>query len=126
MEVWKDIEEFKGLYQVSNLARVKSVERLRSNGNGLQLQPEKIKDIQIQPNGYYYVNLYMNNKNHTRRIHRLVAQAFIPNKESKPDVNHMDTDKSNNLPHNLEWATKKENTQHLIKSGKGSNQYGKY
>jgi hypothetical protein len=126
MEQWKDIKGFEGMYQVSNLARIKSVERLRSNGSGMQLQPEKIKDIQTHMNGYKYVNLSKDNKNYTHRIHRLVAEAFIPNTENKPDVNHMDTDKGNNLPHNLEWATKKENTKHLIKNGLGANQYGKY
>jgi len=126
MEKWKDIKGFEGMYQVSNLARVKSVERLRSNGSGMQLQPEKIKDIQTHINGYKYVNLSKCGKNYTHRIHRLVATAFIPNTENKTDVNHIDTDKSNNLPHNLEWSTKKENTQHLLKSGKGANQYGRF
>ena len=126
MEKWKDIKGFEGMYQVSNLARIKSVERLRSNGSGMQLQPEKIKDIQTHINGYKYVNLYKDNKNYTHRIHRLVAEAFIPNTENKPDVNHIDADKGNNLPHNLEWATKKENIKHLIANGLGANQYGKY
>ncbi len=126
MEIWKDIIGYEGMYQVSNLARIKSVERLKSNGNGMQLQPEKIKDIQTHLNGYKYVNLYKDNKNKTYRIHRLVAEAFIPNTENKPDVNHIDADKSNNLPSNLEWATKKENTKHLIKKGLGANQYGRY
>ncbi len=126
MEIWKDIEEFKGYYQVSNLGRVKSIERKFFNGKGMQTQPEKIKDIQTQPNGYRYANLHKDGKNHTRRIHRLVAQAFIPNTESKPDVNHIDGDKANNVINNLEWATKKENIRHMIKSGYGANQYGKY
>jgi uncharacterized membrane protein len=126
MEIWKDIKEFEGYYQVSNLARIKSIQRLKSNGNGMQLQPEKIKNIQIQKNGYQYVNLYKDNKNHTRRLHRLVAEAFIPNRENKPDVNHIDANKTNNLPNNLEWATKKENTRHLINNGLGANQYGRY
>ena len=126
MEQWKDIEEFKGLYQISNLGKVKSIERYKNNGRGMQLLPEKLKEVQIQPNGYHYVNLYVNNKNHTRRIHRLVATAFIPNTESKPDVNHIDGNKANNTINNLEWSTKKENIQHMIKSGYGANQYGKY
>ena len=115
MEIWKDIKGFEGLYQISNLARIKSVERLRSNGSGMQLQPEKIKSIQTHLNGYKYVNLNKNGKNSTHRIHRLVAEAFIPNPDNKPDVNHDDADKSNNLPYNLVWSTKKENTQHFIK-----------
>lgn len=126
MEIWKDIKGFEGLYQISNLARIKSVERLRSNGSGMQLQPEKIKSIQTHLNGYKYVNLNKNGKNSTHRIHRLVAEAFIPNPDNKPDVNHDDADKSNNLPYNLVWSTKKENTQHFIKKGLGANQYGRY
>lgn len=99
-EVWKDIEGYEGLYQVSNFGRVKSSYTNRF------LKGRK------SPQGYLLVNLCKNNIASGKTIHRLVAQAFIPNSENKPQVNHIDEDKTNNMVSNLEWMTSKENLNH--------------
>jgi hypothetical protein len=96
-EIWKDIEGYEGIYHVSNLGRVKRVATNRV------LQPYRNKA------GYLLVYLCKNGKRKTHRIHRLVAQSFIPNPENKPEVNHLDENKINNMVSNLEWSTRKEN-----------------
>lgn len=98
-EIWKDIDGYEGLYQVSNLGRVKSSKHdiiLKTYSN----------------RGYHQVQLSKNNIKSNKTIHRLVAQAFIPNPDNKPQVNHIDEDKTNNKVSNLEWVTAKENSNH--------------
>ena len=101
-EVWKDIDEYEGLYQVSNLGRVKSIgykkERI--------LKPGRDKD------GYLFVSLCKNHKIKYCRIHRLVALTFIPNPNNLPEVNHKDEDKTNNRVKNLEWCDHKYNNNY--------------
>lgn len=99
-EIWKDIKDYEGIYQVSNLGRVMRVT------TGRVLKP--LKHIK----GYYRVDLSRNSVTSHQSIHRLVAQAFIPNPENKPQVNHIDEDKTNNSVDNLEWMTTKENNNH--------------
>lgn len=99
-ELWKDIKGYEGLYQVSNLGRVKRV----TTGRILKGSKDSI--------GYLRVNLHKNNIPSTEKVHRLVAEAFIPNLENKPQVNHRDEDKTNNMASNLEWMTAKENINH--------------
>lgn len=100
IEEWKDVKDYEGLYQVSNLGRVKGLKKgkiLKQHDNG---------------KGYMQVGLYKNNKGKPYYVHRLVAKAFIPNTENKPEVNHKDKDRANNCVDNLEWVTSKENEQH--------------
>ena len=101
-EVWKTIEDFPS-YEVSNLGRVRN----KKTSKLLTLIPDK--------DGYLRVHL--NNDKNVKRVHRLVAQAFIPNKTNKDQVNHKDGDKTNNAVDNLEWCTSKENNDHALKTG---------
>ena len=108
-ESWKDIKGYEGLYQISNLGRVRSVDRLDSANHRLK---GRIKSTSIRPNGYENVILCKNSKSKGYSVHRLVAQAFIPNPENKPQINHIDENKANNKVSNLEWVTRKENINH--------------
>ena len=113
-EIWKDIEGYNGLYKVSNLGRVKSFN---------QTSP-KIVSAQKTRLGYITIKLYKNGESIRKSIHRLVAKEFIPNPENKPEVNHIDCDKSNNSVYNLEWATRSENMKHADINGLLSDKRG--
>ena len=116
-EIWKDIKGYEGLYQISNLGNVKSLDRYIINKNGdKQYFPEK-NLIQGFSNNYLKVTLSKNNKQRTFRVHILVAKAFIPNPENKLEVNHIDGNKQNNKVDNLEWNTRSENELHAYKNG---------
>ena len=109
IEIWKtavyDGEIYEELYKVSNWGRIMS---LNYNGTGKPrlLKPGKSKD------GYLRVVLSKNKEKKTCKVHRLIAQTFIPNPENKSEVNHIDEDKTNNGVENLEWSTPKENSNH--------------
>lgn len=116
-EVWKDVVGYEGLYQVSNLGRVKSCAHLVPTTNGFtRMSPSKIR-INCFDGNYYHVILYKNRKRKICLIHRLVAEAFIPNPCSLPQVNHKDGNKLNNYVDNLEWCTAQENLLHAFKTG---------
>lgn len=108
-EEWRDIKGYEGLYQVSNLGRVKSLERYKKNRGKMQLVEGTIRMPRIEKNGYARVDLCKDGKRKMHCVHRLVTEAFVPNPENKPQVNHIDEDRSNNNANNLEWVTNKEN-----------------
>ena len=111
-EIWKDIKGFEDKYQVSNLGRIKSLERKNSRGNQIR---EKILKLIYDKDGYLLVNLYKNSKKKTYKVHRLVALAHIPNPNNYPQVNHKDENPSNNHISNLEWCTNKYNCNYGTK-----------
>ena len=124
-EVWKDIEGYEGLYQVSNLGRVKSLERWQYNPickDCKQYVPERIRTASDKKDkgknqGYLSLALYKHNKGKNVYVHRLVAEAFIPNHEGKETVNHKNGDKHDNRAENLEWNTYSENNMHAYTTG---------
>lgn len=104
-EIWQNIANFENLYQISNYGNVKSL-NYRKTGKEQILKPTTNND------GYKLVLLYKNGSRKTLSIHRLVANAFIPNPNNLPEINHIDRDKTNNTVENLEWCTHKENTDY--------------
>ena len=109
-EVWKDIKGYEGLYQISNLGRVKTLNRIcKIHRKATREIKEIILTTKFLPKGYCFIALYKNNKETKFYIHRLVATAFIPNIDNKPQVNHKDGNKNNNVVSNLEWVTPSEN-----------------
>ena len=108
-EIWKDIEGYEGLYQVSNLGRVKRMRFINKNTN---IEKERIKSQKIRKDGYLEVALYKNGKGKYIQVHRLVAKSFIPNPKKLPQVNHIDGIKTNNIVENLEWVSISDNAIH--------------
>ena len=106
MEIWKDIKDYEGMYQVSSEGRVKS----------LKYGEEKILKNNKNNSGYLSVSLSKDGKRKTYSIHRLVAQAFISNPNNLLEINHIDEDKTNNRVENLEWCTKQYNNNYGTKN----------
>lgn len=104
-EEWKSILCTDGKYEVSNTGKVRHAER------------KKELKYQIDSKGYCRIRLTVNRKKICLKVHREVAKAFLPNPLQKPQVNHIDGDKSNNCVTNLEWTTNKENAYHAINNG---------
>ena len=105
-EIWRDIKDYEGLYQVSNFWRVKSLAR----GSKKILAYFKCQE-------YAVVSLYKNKRKKNFYVHRLVAETFIDNPKNLPIVNHKDFNKKNNCVENLEWVTQKENVHHAFENG---------
>lgn len=115
IEIWKDIPEYEGLYQVSNLGKVKSL----YFGKEKILKPSKNKD------GYLHVNLWKNGKPKSFTSHKIVALAFIPNIQNLPQINHKNEIKTDNRVENLEWVSPKENCNYgTIKERKSEKMKG--
>lgn len=112
-EVWKDVPSFHGILQVSNTGKVKRLARYRNcKSGGTAYMPEKVLKLSVSTYGYYKFCISVNTKKYDLLLHRLVAEAFVPNPENKPEVNHISGFKLNNSPENLEWVTTAENIQH--------------
>lgn len=104
-EEWRPVIDYEGYYEVSNLGRVRSINRIRKSG----AMKEGVVLKQCLNNRYYIVNLVKEGISHVFRVHRLVAQVFVPNPENKPNVDHINTDTKDNRACNLRWVTQKEN-----------------
>lgn len=119
-ELWKDIINFEGYYQVSNHGRVRSLDRyvVANKNGGLKLLKGKIMKLTKAKgrnnDGYLVVNLRKKGKNKVLGVHRLVAEAFVDNPNNYPIPNHKDGNKENNFSDNLEWTTYSQNNQHAI------------
>ena len=115
-EIWKSIDGFEGIYEISNLGRVKSLAKTGSvyTGKGKPRKEYTINETIVKgwSQEYQVVDLRKAGKSHSKKIHRLVAEAFIPNADNKSQVNHIDENKFNNRIDNLEWVTPKENVNH--------------
>ena len=119
-EIWKDIKGYEGLYQVSNLGRVRSLgHHIRQRNNSKKLCKGQILKpyLNNKGKGYYIIGLSKNNKRKCYLVHRLVAEAFIPNPENKPEVNHKFGITTDNRVTELEWATREEQMLHAYKLG---------
>lgn len=114
MEVWKDIKNYEGIYQISNFGNIKSLDRITFNGRRHTYSQGKFLKLSKTANGYIKIMLRKNNKSITELVHRLVAESFLSNNDNKQLVNHIDKNKSNNTLHNLEWSTYSENQRHSI------------
>lgn len=126
-EIFNPIQGFEGLYEISQLGRVKSVARITPHGSGNNLTiKERILKQGMGTNGYKYVVLRREGKSITVYIHRIVAIHFVDNPNNLPQINHEDGDKSNNCAINLEWCNQSHNMKHsyrlnLHKNRKGEN-----
>lgn len=117
MEEWRSIRGFKDYY-VSNLGRI------LSKNNKVRASDKILKPTFNKKRGYFWVMLHGVGRRRNLSLHRLVAQAFTPNPDNKPVVNHIDNDTTNNKASNLEWVTQQENVAHCIKSGRQVILYG--
>lgn len=125
-EIWKSVVGYEGYYEVSNTGSVRSIDRIvktkkaksgTSFLKGVYLKPSVIK-------GYPMVVFSVGNKRVGKKIHRLVAEAFIPNPKNKPQVNHKNGQKEDNSVENLEWCTSLENIRHSFEKGLNSGKKG--
>ena len=126
-EIWKPVKNYEGLYEVSNKGRVKRLEQDFVDSIGRKYhKKERILKNSTNSNGYFHVAL-RNNKGKQKflRVHRLVAEAFIPNPDDKSEVNHKDEIKTNNCVENLEWATHKENMNYGTRTERATKASGK-
>lgn len=115
-EIWKDIEEFKGYYQVSNFGHVRRIANYSNQCAEWSHTPTILK-ARKHSNGYLRVMLSINNKHYDRYIHRLVAKAFLTNENEYKEINHKDGNKTNNYVSNLEWCDRSYNNKHAYSIG---------
>lgn len=114
-EEWRDIEGAEGSYMISNYGRVKALSRERKNNYSTKVWTEKIRRLGHNVKGYPTISLTVDcEKVFAGAIHRLVACAFIPNPENKPQIDHISTIKTDNRVCNLRWVTNKENAQNPL------------
>jgi len=120
IEVWKDINKYEGLYQISNLGRVKSLGRFYNpgrEGTPSRYLKEYIKDGAYDKKGYLRIGLSKNGVTETHKLHRLVAIHFIDNQNKYPQVNHKNGVKDDNKEENLEWVNNSINQKHAYRTG---------
>ena len=125
-EIWKDIRNYEGLYQISNNGNVKSLGRwVNCKNKGKRWQEEKILKPSVEGNGYQRVGLHENGTIKNYFVHRLVAQAFIQNPNNYPQVNHKNEIKDDNRVENLEWCDAKYNVNYGTARERGAEKISK-
>lgn len=128
IQTWEDIKGYEGYYQISDIGRVKSLERpvYKKDGTFHRMKRETIKMPKLSSDGYYNITLSVNGVNKTFPIHRLVAEAFIPKPDTDEllEVNHLDYDRLNNRKENLEWTTHLKNVAYSAREGRYSKPFG--
>lgn len=117
-ELWRPVVGYEGLYEVSNLGGVRSLDRIVSRGNQTLRLKGAIKNPAEDSYGYLQARLTKDGKGKLVLVHRLIAMAFIENPESLPEVNHLDLDKKNNAALNLEWSLHSDNMKHAGDRGR--------
>lgn len=123
-EEWRDIKEFEGYYQISNLGRVRSLSRKVKSKWGYVLRQGKIRAIDFDNFGYPTCRLSKNGKHKNKRIHVLICEAFLGGKKPNEEVNHIDGNKANSILSNLELVTRSGNIKHAYKLGLRKPKYG--
>jgi hypothetical protein len=113
-EIWKDIKGYEGYFKISNLGRVMAIERYVKQGHGLRYCKERIVPHHLNPFGYPCVTLCKEKKSKQHSVHRLIMEAFVPNPENKPHIDHINTDKTDFRISNLRWVTPKENSNNPL------------
>jgi hypothetical protein len=125
MEIWKDLEGYEGLYQISNFGNIKSLSKKFFNGNHDVVLKERLLKQSYCKDGYKKVCLCKNNKKKSYLIHRLVAKTFVKNPYCYYQVNHKDENKENNMAENLEWCDSKYNVNYGTRNYKISTNVSK-
>lgn len=125
IEIWKPVIGYEGIYEISNIGRVKSLQRQKYK-NPTHIIPGKIRPLQLHSNGYYSIMLCKNGITKRVHIHRLVASAFIPNPAGHSTVNHINYDRKDSRVENLEWCSQQQNILHATKrNGYKNNMQGR-
>lgn len=117
-EIWFDIPLYEGYYKISNFFRIKSVFRICQRNDGVSIaKPEQLRKTSINKCGYLEIILTKDGVSKTISVHRIMADVFVPNPNNLPEVNHIDGNKLNCYPSNLEWVTRKYNMNHAVTNG---------
>ena len=120
MELWKPIKNYEGLYEVSNFGRVRRIDSVVNSGlrfNATVVHKGRVLKQHEKRNGYFTVDLSKGNIVKTISVHRLVAEAFLPNVDGFNTINHKNCNKHDNRAENLEWCTPKMNSEHAKENG---------
>lgn len=125
MEVWKEVQDFNILYEVSNHGRVRTKYRRGGNGGGSYGEKYRILTPRDNGNGYLCFKWNSGDKHKTAYVHRLVANAFVENSNGYSEINHLDENKKNNFAENLEWTTHKNNCRHGTRNERAGEKHKK-